>query len=92
MFYRLNVGTIEGESRGYQWREITLDEFVAIVTGTRPLGDTNAQSRDSTQVRADAYNRPMYYLGAWYEGWKTDLSQSEAEALYVLAAHEQVGT
>lgn len=91
MFYRLNVGTIEGEARGYQWRELTVEEFVAIATGTRPLGDAESQSRDSTDVRADAYNRPMHYLGIWHEGWKTDLSTAEAEAMYALAAHERPG-
>jgi hypothetical protein len=91
MFYRLRVGTESGEERGYQWRELTLEEFVSIATGTRPLGNEDAQTRDSTKVRADAYNRPMHYLGIWYNGWKTDLSPTDAEALYVVAAHEQAG-
>ena len=91
MFYRLNVGTQPGESRGYQWRELEQAEFVSIATGTRPLGDTEAQTRDSTQVRADAYNRPMHYLGVWHDGWKTDLSESEAQALYAVAAFEKAG-
>ena len=91
MFYRLRVGTESGEERGYQWREITLTEFVAIATGTRPLGNEDAQTRDSTQVRADAANRPMHYLAIWHEGWCTDLSTTEAEALYSVAAHERAG-
>jgi hypothetical protein len=91
MFYRINVGTELGESRGYQWRELTLEEFVSIATGTRPLGDTEAQTRDSTLTRADAYNRPMHYLGIWHNGWQTDLPTAEAEALYALAAHERAG-
>jgi len=91
MFYRINVGTESGESRGYQWRELTLEEFVSIATGSRPLGDEQAQARDSTLTRADAYNRPMHYLGIWLNGWKTDLTISEAEAAYALAAHERAG-
>ena len=91
MFYRLRVGTESGEERGYQWREIALTEFVAIATGTRPLGNEDAQTRDSTQVRADAANRPMQYLAVWHEGWRTDLSVTEAEALYAVAAHERAG-
>jgi hypothetical protein len=91
MFYRINVGTEQGEARGYQWRELDQATFVSIVTGARPLGDQDAQTRDSTQVRADAYNRPMHYLGIWHNGWQTDLSPAEAEALYVVAAHERAG-
>lgn len=82
MLYRINVGTAEGEVRGYQLRELTQDEFVAIVTGTRPLGDEDAQLRDSTTVRADAYNRPMHYLSIWLDGWTTDLTPEQAQALY----------
>jgi hypothetical protein len=91
MFYRLNVGTIQGEARGYQWRELTLDEFVAVATGTKPLGDQDAQRRDSTQVRADAYNRPMHYLAVWSDGWTTDLTTSQAQALYAVAGFEKAG-
>ena len=91
MFYRLRVGTESGEERGYQWREIALPEFVAIATGTRPLGNEDAQSRDSTKVRADAANRPMHYLAVWHNGWQTDLPIAEAEALYAVAAHEKAG-
>ena len=91
MFYRINVGTAQGESRGYQWRELELEEFVSIATGSRPLGDEQAQTRDSTQTRADAENRPMHYLAIWHEGWCTDLSTTEAEALHAVAAHERAG-
>jgi len=91
MFYRINVGTVEGESRGYQWRELTQEEFVSIAIGTRPLGDTEAQSRDSTSTRADALDRPMHYLGIWADGWQTDLSATEAEALYLAAGLEKAG-
>ena len=91
MFYRINVGTEQGEARGYQWRELDLATFVSIATGTRPLGDTESQSRDSTEVRADAHNRPMHYLGIWHNGWQTDLPLAQAEALYALAAHERAG-
>jgi hypothetical protein len=91
MFYRINVGTVEGESRGYQWRELEQTEFVSIATGTRPLGDTEAQSRDSTSTRADASNRPMHYLGVWADGWVTNVSSAEAEALYIACGHERAG-
>lgn len=91
MYYRIDVGTIDGLARGYQWRELTLTEFVAIATGTRPLGDSESQSRDSSQLRTDGQDRAMHYLGIWYNGWKTNLSQAEAEAMYPLAAHERAG-
>jgi len=92
MFYRLKVGTVEGEERGYQWRDIDQDTFVAIATGTRPLGDADSQTRDSTQVRADAANRPMYYLAVWHNGWTTDLTQADAESLYATSGRETPGT
>ena len=92
MYYRLNVGTIDGESRGYQWRELDSATFVAVATGTRPLGDTEAQARDSTQTRADAFNRPMHYLAVWSDGWVTDLDTATAQALYLTCGQERAGT
>jgi hypothetical protein len=94
MYYRLNVGTIDGESRGYQWRELDSAAFVAIATGTRPLGDTEAQARDSTQTRADAFNRPMHYIGVWIDGtgWVSDMSTAAAEAVFTACGREKAGT
>lgn len=92
MYYRLNVGTQDGLSRGYQWRELDLDTFAAIARGLRPLGDAESQSRDSTQVRADAENRPMYYLGVWHNGWVSDLTLEQAVELYSIAGQAQPGT
>lgn len=91
MFYRLSCITDTGELRGYQWREVDLNTFVAIATGTRPVGDADAQYRDSTEVDSTAQNRTMYYGHVWHNGWHTDLSAAEAEALYLTAGHERAG-
>lgn len=85
MWYRLQVGTADGIERGYQWREIDEDLFTIILNGQRPLADDEAQSRDSTQVRADAENRPMHYLGVWDRHlgqFITDWPETEARAHY----------
>jgi len=65
MWHRLKVGTQSGIECGYQWRDIDLELFTSIATGDGPLGDTDAQSRDSSAINAVAANRTMYYLGVW---------------------------
>jgi hypothetical protein len=93
MYYRLNVGTIDGESRGYQWRELDPATFVAVARGTCPLGDTEAQARDSTLTRADAFNRPMHYLAVWVPGtgWAEPVDAATAEVMYLTCGQERAG-
>ena len=85
MWFRLQVGTADGIERGYQWREIDQDLFATILNGQRPVADAEAQSRDSTQIRADAENRVMHYLAVWdrhLSSWITDWPLEEATAHY----------
>lgn len=94
MFYRLRVGTIDGIERGYQWREIDQTLFSDIVTGQRPLADSEAQNRDSTQVRADAENRVMHYLGVWdpvANAWTSDIQTQDVATLYTQYGYERIG-
>jgi hypothetical protein len=93
MFYRINCILESGESRGYQWRELSQQEFVAIATGTRPVGDTESQTRDSTELDTAAGNRPIYYGAVWQPdfGWVTDVSSADAETLYITCAYERAG-
>jgi len=83
MFYRISVGTADGEQRGHQWRELPIDLFTQIITGQTPLGDADAQTRDSTAVRADAANRPMHYLAIWGNtGWIDSATTLQASEYY----------
>lgn len=91
MYYRLSCITESGESRGYQWRELDSATFIAIATGTRPLGDAEAQTRDSTDIDSTFGNGTIYYGHVWADGWQTDLSTAEAEALYLTAGHQTPG-
>ena len=81
MYYRLNCVLESGESRGYQWRELSQQEFVAVATGTRPVGDTESQARDSTDTDPTFTNSTVYYGAVWHNGWVTRLDTSAAEAL-----------
>jgi hypothetical protein len=93
MFYRLSCVLEDGTIRGYQWREVTLEEFVSIATGSRPRGDTDSQTRDSTDYDTAAQNRTIYY-GHVHKpgtGWVTDLDYSTAEAMYAECGHERAG-
>lgn len=65
MWHRLQVGTAQGESCGYQWRDIDYALFAVIAGGQRPPGDADSQSRDSTELDTAAQNRPMHYLAVW---------------------------
>tara|TARA_R110000796_G_scaffold172364_1_gene289358 strand:- start:2337 stop:2618 length:282 start_codon:yes stop_codon:yes gene_type:complete len=65
MYYRLQVGTVDGIECGYQWREIDIALFTSIGTGAKPEGDAEAQTRDSTEENTAGQNRTMYYLAVW---------------------------
>jgi hypothetical protein len=93
MFYRLSCITDTGEILGYQWKEISQQEYVDIATGTRPLGDAEAQLRDHTDYDTAAQHRTMYYGHVWkYDhGWQTDLSVQDAQALYNESGRERPG-
>ena len=92
MFYRLPVGTLQGESRGYQWRELTESEFVEIIQGQRPQADSQAQSRDSTEIDSAALNRVMHYLAVWNHAtntWQTDLDPVQAQVAWQSGTYSQ---
>lgn len=93
MYYRLNCVLESGQSRGYQWREIDQATFVAIATGTRPVGDEIAQTRDSTEYDTAAGNRTIYYGAVWKpgSGWINQLTATEAQDLYVDCGQERAG-
>jgi hypothetical protein len=77
MWHRLSVGTSDGESCGYQWRDIDQDLFTDIASGNRPQADTEAQNRDSSSVDANFQDRTMYYLGVWDQDvndWTDDVA------------------
>ena len=85
MFYRLQVGTPQGEICGYQWREIDQVLFVEIIQGQKPQADSEAQSRDSTDWNTAAQNRVMHYLAVWDHGtdqWQTDLDLEAAQTAW----------
>jgi hypothetical protein len=94
MFYRLQVGTLDGIVRGYQWREIDQDLFCAVAQGQRPAGDADAQLRDSDYYDANNLNRPMHYLAIWQPGtgWVREITQQQAQAMYVECGFEQAGS
>lgn len=91
MYYRISCIIHTGEIRGYQWRELDLDTFCAIAQGQRPLGDSEAQSRDSTEIDPTFSNSTVYYGHVWHNGWVTEISREQAVELYELAAHAQPG-
>jgi len=91
MWYLLQVGTLEGEICGHQWRELDPQEpgdqalFLAAARGQRPLGDAEAQTRDSVQWDTAAQNRTQFYLGVWNRAtcaWSPQVTESQAQALW----------
>jgi hypothetical protein len=92
MFYRIKIGTESGLHRGHQWRELEFDLFSQIITGQKPLGDADAQTRDSTAVRADADNRPMHYLAIWGNtDWIDSATTLQASDYYTSVGRETPG-
>ena len=93
MYYRLSCITADGTIRGYQWRDITINDFVNIATGQRPLGDADAQLRNSPEVDATHDGSAVWYGHVWQDGsgWLTDLDQDTAEQLYNTVGQEIPG-
>ena len=91
MYYRLSCVIAGGVIRGYQWRTCSEDLFVAVATGTQPLGDADAQTRNSTAVDPTYDGAPVYYGHVWYGGWITDLETIQAQELYPLAGQPEPG-
>lgn len=92
LYYRLSCVVAGGSMCGYQWRQIDQDLFVAIATGQQPLGDADAQLRNSPETDPTFDGSPVYYGHVWYGGWITDLTTEQAIELYPLAGQEQPGT
>ena len=82
MYYRLSCITADGTIRGYQWRDITVNDFVNIATGQRLLGDSDAQLRNSPEVDPTFDGSAVWYGHVWADGWVTDVDQATAEQLY----------
>lgn len=93
MWHRLSVGTSSGLRRGYQWRDIDLELFTEIATGSRPLADEEAQLRDSKTVDRTNKNRIMFYCGVENPvtgEWVEDLE--DPETAFTEWANEGPGT
>lgn len=82
MYYRLSCITADGTLVGYQWRDITMSDFVNIATGQRLLGDADAQLRNSPEVDATHDGSAVWYGHVWVNGWVTNVDQATAEQLY----------
>ena len=93
MYYRLSCVLQDGTLRGYQWREIDSDTFVAIAAGQRPAGDADAQLRDSTEFDPTHTNAQIYYGHVWNStGWVNNLTAEQAQQLYATSGREKAGT
>jgi len=93
MWHRLRIGTLAGEECGYQWRDIDFALFAAVLAGERPLGDAEAQSRDSTDWDTAAQNRAMHYLAVWNtdtQAWST--GSESADTAYTAWAAAGAGS
>jgi hypothetical protein len=92
MYYRLSCIRSSGEICGYIWITCSQDLFVSVATGTRPLGNADAQIRNSPTVDPTFDGSPVYYGHVWYNGWQTDLDTAQAVALYAVAGQPEPGT
>ena len=91
MYYRLSCITADGTIRGYQWRDITVNDFVNIATGQRLLGDSDAQLRNSPEVDPTFDGSTVWYGHVWADGWVTNIDQATAEQLYNTVGHDLPG-
>lgn len=93
MYYRLSCIIADGTIRGYQWREIDLTLFVAIATGQRPIGDTDAQLRNEVGRDARFDGSTVWYGHVWQDGqgWITNVDAATAEQLYLTVGRETPG-
>jgi hypothetical protein len=92
MYYRLRVGTADGEERGYQWREIDTELFASVATGQQPEADAAAQELDSSEFDSAAQDRKMFYLAVWDPVNNTWVSNSsDPENDYSQFAHSEIG-
>lgn len=93
MFYRLSCITADGTMRGYQWREnISQDLFVSIATGTKPLADADAQTRNSPAVDSTFDGSPVYYGHVWIgNDWVNTLNTTVAKDAFTASGLERPG-
>jgi hypothetical protein len=93
MYYRLSCITADGTPRGYQWRDITVNDFVNIATGQRLLGDSDAQLRNSPEVDATFDGSPVWYGHVWADGqgWVSNVDAATAEQLYNTVGRDSPG-
>jgi hypothetical protein len=92
MYYRLSCITADGVIRGYQWREIDQSLFVSIATGQRPIGDSDAQFRNSPEVDTTFDGSTVWYGHVWAApGWVTNVDAATAEQLYLTVGQATAG-
>ena len=93
MYYRLSCITADGVIRGYQWREIDQSLFQSIATGQRPMGDSDAQFRNSPEVDTTFDGSTVWYGHVWSDeqGWITNVDAATSEQLYLTVGRATAG-
>ena len=90
--YRVNVCVEDGTVVGRQDRELTRELFLAIVTGTRPQGDGDAHTRDSSIH--GGLNRTCYYHSIYNpvaNEWTTGVGADRVDQLMIDCFRERFG-
>lgn len=90
--YRIQICVADGTIVGRQDCDLDRVTFEAIVTGTRPQGDGEAHSRDSSQHGGQ--NRTCYYHSIWNpvsRTWTTDQSAEQVDQLMTDCFQESFG-
>lgn len=92
MTYRLEVTNQAGIVRGYQNRDtLDIETFTQIVTGQKPLGDADAQTRDSTAIDSSFTNLPCYYTAVFNDDtndWVRSADPADIDRLYQECYHD----
>jgi hypothetical protein len=83
--YRISVYTQDGQDRGYQIRDLDRDLFAQIVLGQSPVGDSEAQTRDSSDVDTTFTNQTCVYHSVWSnseQAWIRSIDPEEIDVWY----------
>jgi hypothetical protein len=87
--YRIRICVEDGTIVGRQDRELDLELFTKIITGTRPQGDGLAHNRDSSEH--GGLNRTCYYYSIWNPAvmaWIEVAQPEDVTSLYSTCAQE----
>ena len=90
--YRIRICVEDGTVIGRQDRDVDLELFTEIITGTRPQGDGSAHNRDSSEHGGS--NRTCYYHSIWNPAvmaWIEVAQPEDAATLYTQCAQESFG-